>query len=67
MDALPNRLELVVPDVTHQAQFLSAAALPLADDTLALGKVVAVYQMMLRVPLPVRHRADRQHVWRSGV
>lgn len=51
MEALQNGLELVVPDVAHQPQFC-AAAQPTTDDTLALGEIVAVHQMIRRVPRP---------------
>src|ERR1700674_1244466 len=67
MEALPNRFELVLRDLAHETEFRGAAAVPVADHPLPFGVVVAVHQMMRRVPPPVRHRANRQHARRSCV
>src|SRR6202030_3553602 len=61
MEALPNRLKLLLRDLARETEFRGAAALPVADYSLLLGVVVAVHQMVRRVPFPVRHRANRQH------
>src|ERR1700688_3482560 len=61
MDALLNSLELLVRDLARETEFRGAAALPVADHPLPLSVVVAVHQMMRRIPLTVRHRANRQH------
>ena len=61
MEALPDGLELVLRDFARETEFRGAAALPVADYPLLLGVVVAVHQMVRRVPFPVRHRANRQH------
>ena len=52
MEALPNGLELRLRDLAHETEFGGAAALPVADHSLTFGVVVAVHQMMRRVPRP---------------
>src|ERR1700722_15229356 len=61
MEALPNRLKLLLRDLAPETELLSAAALPVTDHAPAFGVVVAVRQMIGRVPSAVRHRANRQH------
>src|SRR5712692_1283335 len=67
MEALTNRLELLLCDLAHETEFRGAAPLPVAHHPLPFGVVVAVHQMMRRVPSPVRHRANRQHARRACV
>ena len=67
MEALPNRLKLRFCDLAHETEFRGPAALPVADHALTFGVVVAVHQMVRRIPLPVRHRANRQHARHSCV
>jgi len=61
IDALPDGFELLRIHVTGEAEQLRAPALPLADNALAFGVIVAVLQVPGRIALPVGHGADRQH------
>src|SRR6266851_1447348 len=44
MEALSNRLELLLRDLVHETKFRGAAALPVPDHSLTFGVVVAVHQ-----------------------
>src|ERR1700687_2640763 len=67
METLPNRLELLLRDLSLETEFRRAAALPVPDHAPPFGVVVAVHQMVGCVPFPVRHRANRQHARHSCV
>ena len=62
-----HSLRLPLGDLAHETEFGGAAALPVANHSLTLGEVVAVHEMMRRLPSPVRHGANRQHEGRPCV
>jgi hypothetical protein len=61
IETLPDRFEVSGFDGTRKAKQRRPAALPFSDDSLPFGIVIAMFQMSGRVPLTVRHGADRQH------
>ena len=67
MEALANGLEVFGLDVAGEAEKLSAAAEPAADDPLAFSVVIAMGQVPGRIAFAVGHGADRQHSDRRGV
>src|SRR5258708_6120467 len=67
LDALANRLKLLLSDLAPETELLGAAAVPVTDHALAFGVVVAVHQVIGRVPSAVRHRPNRQHARRPCV
>src|ERR1035437_6419509 len=61
IEALPDGLELRRLNFAGEAEQFRSPALPLANDALAFGVVVAMLQMAGGVASSVRHGANGQH------
>ena len=61
IEALPDRLEILILYCSLQTEHRGATPHPSADHTFAFGVVVTVLEMARRVPRSVRHGPNRQH------
>ena len=61
IEAFSQCLELFLPNVTLQPEKLCSTSAPSAFYSLALGIVIAMFQVSGRVAFPIRHGPNREH------